>query len=132
MDLGHDHVWFLEAIGVGVILRPWRDVRDTRLGEGKFYSKVVIRHLKCERTKERIDSLNEFVRQYYGVAGNKSAPYELSVGKLLKQRSAREKQLEEGRSFFCSELIAKVYKHANIMVDNELSSTQFLPVNFTS
>ena len=132
MELGGSFVWFLEAIGDGVTLRPWRNVRDNHLGKGKMYSKVVIRHLQCERTKERIDSLNEFVKQYYGVSGDNRASYELTVAKLLKKQSYKETKLEEGRSFFCSELVAKVYKHTKIMIETEAPSTMFLPVDFTS
>ena len=50
----------------------------------------------------------------------------------MKKKTSTSKELEKDRGFFCSELIAKLYKHANIMEDSDVSCTQFLPANFTS
>ena len=49
---------------------------------------------------------------------------------LEKKETAR--LVEEGRAFFCSELIAKAYKCSKIMEPTEKACSNFLPASFTS
>ena len=43
-----------------------------------------------------------------------------------------EKLIEDDRTFFCSELAAKSFKILGIMVDDDISCTQFYPHHFTA
>ena len=50
-----DEIFFLEAIGdVGVTIRRWSIIKKI---VGKFYAKIVIRHLDWPRTDESIGLL---------------------------------------------------------------------------
>jgi len=40
--------------------------------------------------------------------------------------------IDEDRTFFCSELVAKAYKVCGIMLHTEEASANYLPVDFTS
>ena len=40
--------------------------------------------------------------------------------------------LMQGRTFFCSELVAKAYKYAGIMAPTDTASSNFKPSNFSS
>jgi hypothetical protein len=42
------------------------------------------------------------------------------------------KFMDESRSFFCSELVAKSFKILGIMVDDEISCSKFYPHHFTA
>jgi hypothetical protein len=39
--------------------------------------------------------------------------------------------VEEGRAFFCSELVAKCWKVCGVMKPTDQASSNFLPVNFS-
>jgi hypothetical protein len=43
-----------------------------------------------------------------------------------------ENLVEEDRTFFCSELVAKCYKVCGIMAPTDEASSNFLPIDFTS
>lgn len=43
-----------------------------------------------------------------------------------------DKIIEDDRTFFCSELVAKCYKVCNIMQKTDEASSNFLPIDFTS
>lgn len=45
-------------------------------------------------------------------------------------RALANNEIEEGRTFFCSELIAKGFKLAGVLKNNEISSAQFYPSSF--
>ena len=75
--------------------------------------------------------------------------YGLTTQKLLKSKSVavpsviqsqvqvgsaqfRKQFITEDRTFFCSELVAKLCKVLGIIENNDLSCTQFYPSHFTS
>ena len=59
-----------------------------------------------------------------------------AFGEELKEEIKNERLVEEGRAFFCSELVAKAYKCVKIMrqTDNQLNAacSNYLPVHWTS
>ena len=40
--------------------------------------------------------------------------------------------IDENRQFFCSELVAKIFKVCNIMEDDGSASSNYLPCHFTT
>lgn len=57
--------------------------------------------------------------------------FEVSLGKLFTFTSkVMTKEESEKRTYFCSELIAKCYKHLGLLPEQK-SSTQYWPVDFT-
>ena len=61
--------------------------------------------------------------------------YGLSTSKLLKKHTIKKNpgvQVEEDRTFFCSELIAKAYKVLGVMECDGRASSKYFPNNFTS
>ena len=74
-----------------------------------MYEQVAYRRLVCGRKKEVHQKLMGFVK------GTIGGGYSMGVMKMLKLRSHhKEKEMNnnEKRNYFCSELIAKAYKHA--------------------
>ncbi len=49
---------------------------------------------------------------------------------LIKRSIVVNDVVDENRTFFCSELIANIYKRLNLL-DSEISSTQYWPKNFS-
>ena len=56
-------VWLLEANANGVVLTNWRNIRRNI---GTFYSKVVLRRLKFDKTPENRTKLYEFAENVNG------------------------------------------------------------------
>ncbi len=97
---------------------------------GDFYEHVVFRHLDVERDDNLIDKLEIFLKESIG---NK---YGISSSKILftKRESIKPKKgayIDEDRTFFCSELVAKAYKVLEIMGDDKPSSA-FYPGSFSA
>ena len=87
----------------------------------KMYQQIAIRKLHCDRTPDFITKFRKFCSKLLG------SPYKISAEKLLRKKSI----LEEKEGYFCSELIAAVYKHVGLLPD-ELSSCQYWPSSFSS
>ena len=49
----------------------------------------------------------------------------------FQQESTDVRLVEEGRAFFCSELVAKCWKVCGVMKPTDQASSNFLPVNFS-
>ena len=89
------------------------------------YERVVYRHLKCSRDNEFLDQLNSYVDAALGKS------YYFSTWDLLfSRRKDGELHKEEQESYFCSELIACVYKHMGI-IDGNASARHYLPGSFS-
>jgi hypothetical protein len=77
-----------------------------------------------------IDKLEIFLKEAVGLK------YGISTSKLLFQRNTvkpvKGKYIDEDRTFFCSELVAKAYKVLGIMVDDEKSCSAYYPSSFSS
>lgn len=57
--------------------------------------------------------------------------YKFNVSKLLRKKSTNDfnENLKHTKSFFCSELVASVYKNLGLF-DHEISASQYWPANF--
>ena len=80
---------------------------------GDFYENVVLRHIEVNRSQNMIERLEIFLKESVGNS------YGMSTSKLLFHRpSAKPKKgvfVDEDRTFFCSELVAKTFKVLGIM-----------------
>lgn len=58
--------------------------------------------------------------------------YEINLDKLLSFKSTIERTVEqeEKKTYFCSELVARLYKELGLL-DSSRSSTSYYPVDFT-
>lgn len=89
-----------------------------------------MRHLEVERDDEMIDKLEIFLKE---AVGNR---YGISTSKLLFQRNTIKpktgKYIDDDRTFFCSELVAKAYKILGIMEEDGRPCNYFYPSSFSS
>lgn len=73
-----EEVYLVEATGnQGVALNRWAYLRE-HIGKGKFYDKVVLRHINFDRGDTMVDNLEKFLSQAVG------AKYGLSANKLTR------------------------------------------------
>ena len=83
-----------------------------------------------DRTDSMIDKLEVFLKE---AVGNK---YGISTSKLLFQRATvkpkKGSYIDEDRTFFCSELVAKGYKILDVMADDGKPCNSFYPSSFSS
>ena len=128
---GLDDFCIIEAVGNGgVSATTWRHIRR-EIGVGKFYEKVAFRKVNCVRNFEFLRILNEFVNEAW------EHEYGIDLCKLLVRSSfvlkpeSQKKYVAEGRTFFCSELVAKAYKVLGIM-NTDRPSASFFPKHFTA
>ena len=90
------------------------EIRE-KIGVGRFYEKVAFRKLKCVRNDEFIKTFNLFLEETW------DHDYGIGIGKLTAKASFKitlnstKKYIAEGRKFFCSELVAKMYKVLGVM-----------------
>lgn len=114
-----NEVYYLEATGnMGVSLNRWGLLKE-HVGPGKFYKKLIYRHVNFDRGDKMVDNLEKFlseaVGQKYGLRG------------ILRQKTMcpndSERLIQEDRSFFCSELVAKAFKLLGVIQDDDTSCT---------
>ena len=151
-------VFFLEATSNnGVCLRRWSNIKKEI---GRFYRKITIRHIDWERTEESLVNLEAFMREVVGsaysfsfkqlfkrqtqiVRKGQADPFEkveprqkssTIVDATTSESELEEKVrlVEEGRAFFCSELVAKCWKVCGLMKPTDEACSNFLPYNFTT
>ena len=131
-DSDPNEVYLVEAVGNrGVTYNKWANIRK-HIGTDKFYGKLVFRSIihgpDYLGDMNMADCLSE-------VIGNK---YEIGGGKLMRSetikidKKSKNKYVEEGRTFFCSELIAKIFKVIGTIEDDDISCAQYYPHNFTA
>lgn len=123
-----DEVYFVESTSNrGVSISRWSMIRKF---VGDFYEQVVLRHLEVDRNDEMIDKLEIFLKE---AVGNK---YGISTSKLLFQRNTVKpktgKYIDDDRTFFCSELVAKAYKILGIMEEDGRPCNHFYPSSFST
>jgi len=117
-----DEVFLVEATGnMGVSLNRWIYLRP-HIGHGKFYEKLIYRHIKFDRGDMMVNNLEKFLSEAvglkYGIGGNK-----LMKKKTIKMSSKTKELLETDRTFFCSELVAKAFKLLGVIEDDDISCT---------
>jgi len=111
-----EDVFMIEATSnLGVSIRNFARIKPHI---GTFYTKVAIRHLDWERPDASLDILEQFLEEVNG------REYNMSMDMLNKKNTrnlanmpmaaendeGRAKLLEDGRAFFCSELVVKAWK----------------------
>ena len=72
------------------------------------YFRVVFRKLKIARNEEFMNEISEFVQR------NMGRKYKFSVKKYFLNRDSVEGE-EDKKSYFCSSLVAKLYKNLQIL-----------------
>ena len=118
-----DEVFLVEATGnMGVSLNRWEYLKP-HIGHDKFYDKLVYRHVHFDRGDKMVDNLERFLKEAvglkYGIGGNKL---------LRKQTQKMDEKgsnelIQNGRTFFCSELVAKAFKLLGVIEDDNTSCT---------
>lgn len=73
------------------------------------------------RTEEFLEVISSFVQR------NMGRKYKFSVKKFIMNRHSVE---EDKNSYFCSSLVAKVFKNLQLLDDSK-SSTQYMPSTFS-
>ena len=128
-DNDQNDVYMIEATAnLGVALNKWSMLRE-HVGKEKFWAKIVFRHIDFERNDKMFDNLEVFLKEAVGLT------YGLEADKLIrketiKKQSNKREIIDEDRTFFCSELIAKAYKVLGIIKDDEKASSQYYPHHF--
>ena len=128
-DNNQNDVYLLEATATfGVALNKWSQLRE-HIGYKKFWAKCVYRHIEFNRSNEMFDKLEIFLREteglQYGLEANKLVRKE-----TIKKTNVDREMIDEDRTFFCSELIAKGYKELGILQDDKTASCMFYPHHF--
>jgi len=126
---------YYESVMGGVGHSWWSDLRDN-IGEGKFYEKVSFRKLKCKRDENFMKEIKSFITETYGMeyslknlmpgrSKTSKEPRHSSIA-LKTGASGKKKYVEDDRTFFCSEYVAKAYKVLGVF-NTEENSSFFLP-----
>jgi hypothetical protein len=113
----------LEATGKqGVGLSRWRTFKKNNWH--LLYSKMVYRKLEMDRSDDMITKIEKFVKNSIG------KKYMVSMAKLFKKRSNFQEDIEENKTFFCSELIAACYKRLGVL-PKDVSCASYWPGSFS-
>jgi hypothetical protein len=65
-DSDENEIYLVEATGNrGVALNKWEFLR-THVGTGRFYEKIIYRHVDFERNNEMVDNLEIFLKEALG------------------------------------------------------------------
>ena len=127
----YDHVAFIlkyssgkiglfEATGVeGVSIVFWDDFRFYQWE--KLYTRLVYRRLEFDRSEDALERLEKFIRT---VNGKK---YRISASKLMSNKI--DKEPEDKRGFFCSELVAMAFKAIGLLPETPPAS-KYWPGDF--
>jgi hypothetical protein len=85
------------------------------------------------RTQQFIQTFDEFLDEVwemsYGIDLEKLAARMTMRGSFAIKKGNKKKYVNENRTFFCSELVAKAYKVLNVFQTNRSAAT-FFPNNF--
>lgn len=109
----------IEATGTyGVSSVKWSDIRS-EIGVGKFYEKVAFRKLKCKRSDQFIKTFDDFLAEVwdlkYGIGIAKIAKKISNGSSVAIKAHTQNLFVNEDRTFFCSELVAKTYKVLGVL-----------------
>lgn len=119
-DSQPDEIYLLECVGkIGVALNYWSFLRN-HIGRGKFYQKCIFRQVNFDRNNQLESKLEKFLKEAIG------KKYSFNARKLTRKKSkvrdfdvnGESKIIDPNRTFFCSELVAKAFKHLGIIENN--------------
>lgn len=128
---GENEIYFVDATAQnGVALNKWTDITKY-YGPGLFYQSVVYRHVNFHRSESVLGDLEMFFRSSIGL------DYGLEASKIIRKNtiSNRGQQVElvhQARTFFCSELVAKAFKVAGVLQDDDTACSRFMPSSFSA
>lgn len=111
---------------LGVALHYWDSMRKCY---GTFYDKIVYRKLSWNNTNDKLVKLEKFFNEAIG------KKYSILKPSFIMQKSYIPKEGEfcdKGRTFFCSELAAKIFKVIGVIPSDPKSkpSASFWPSTF--
>jgi len=112
-------------------MTSWMNVRE-ELYPGGFFEKILVRKLVCEMSSEKLDSLDQFRKN---ALGHKYGLNTLKIAfggmSFVDEHDGKHSDIEKGRKFFCSELVAKAYKALGVIKDpKKRSCCNFYPGTF--
>lgn len=93
----------------------------------QYHHRVVYRKLVYPgKTKEKLQALEKFLQ------AAKGKRYSLKLGKFVKRNDLTDfdENIKEGKTFFCSELVAAIYKNLGIL-SKERAASNYWPVDFS-
>lgn len=129
-------IYLIEATGkIGVKVKRWSNLRPHL---GKFYDRIMLRHLDYYRTEDSLTKLEKFLKEVNGKKYGLRASQLLKRDTMIPRKSSNLKPeeqataIDDDRTFFCSELVAKCYKVCGIMQETKEACSNFFPVDFTS
>ncbi|CAD8141629.1 unnamed protein product [Paramecium octaurelia] len=119
-------IYVLEATdqnGVGIF--DWNSMTNQLWYE--LYSMVVYRQLHLKRNVDFLLQIEKFVKENVG------RQYQLSFTKLLQDKSTivTPQNQQEDPTYFCSQLIAKIYKQIGLL-NQDRSANQYWPGSFSN
>ena len=82
---------------------------------GDFYDLVCFRHLEMSRDDELMATLEEFLKEALGLKYGLKMNQILGMNKRGTVKAVKGKYLEPDRTFFCSELVAKIYQVLGVL-----------------
>ncbi|CAD8048153.1 unnamed protein product [Paramecium sonneborni] len=120
------YIYVLEATnqnGVGIF--NWDSMVNNLWYE--LYSMVVYRQLQLIRNENFLQQIEKFVKENVG------RQYNLSFTKLLQDKSTiiTSQNQNEDPTYFCSQLIAKLYKQIGLL-NQDKSANQYWPGSFSN
>lgn len=92
-----------------------------------FLYRICWRPLIIDLANYEVEIIEAFVAKTLG------KQYDINLNKLFQFQSKleRNKEEEEKSTYFCSELIARLYKELKL-IDGEKSSASYFPIDFSS
>ena len=127
MSSAPDEVFLYEATGGSGVNMARFSAKKIYIGS--YYRKCVLRKLTWPDKDSNLPHLLEFCRQTEG--REYSMMSKLSRQQSLIKGANSQSQIEEGRKFFCSELIAKCYKECMISPQTTTHSSSINPADFS-
>ncbi|CAJ1424189.1 unnamed protein product [Effrenium voratum] len=114
-------IGILEATGnEGVGLCTWRNFLSNNWQA--LYPELALRRVRCNRSPEKMQALQEWVGSVIG------KPYNISVSKLRHRGSTGGNQ----QDFFCSQLVAEALKVMEVLPRGQRDSAEFWPASFSA
>eukprot|EP00347_Sterkiella_histriomuscorum_P010769 403374988 len=91
------------------------------------YERIVYRRLKCQRTRDQLIKLQSFLQ------AAKCKKYKVTATKLLRKKCIDDSDdnIREDKTYFCSELVASIYKNLGLL-PQEKSASRYMPGSFQS
>ena len=127
MSSAPDEVFMYEATGgTGVNMARFS---AKKIYIGSYYRKCVLRRLTWPDKDTNLPNLLTFCKQTEGNQYSMMSKFSIQQS-VIKSGANSQQAIEEGRKFFCSELIAKCYKECNISPPSTTHSSSINPSDF--